>query len=249
MSIKDLKQMLEKHNDVFADMVNGVVFEGRQKVLANELEELSLHSPYGDGWVLDGLYRTVIKRTKDCIIRLVCIDHDSKAVSDPEFPMQMRTSEAEVYGAQLLDQSKTKYPVVTLVLYFGYDKPWSGPLSLKEWYERFGQECYEIFGPLKNDYVVNFFQIANLTHEQLAFFKSDFRVVADFFVQMREKGNYNGNPQPLKYVQETLQMLSVMANDKTFAQEALEIAKNPKGAPNNMDEIMCNIKKRVREKK
>lgn len=45
MSLKDLKQMLEKHNDVFADMVNGVVFKGRQKVLANELEELSLHSP------------------------------------------------------------------------------------------------------------------------------------------------------------------------------------------------------------
>ena len=238
MSLKDLKQMLEKHNDVFADMVNGVVFEGRQKVLANELEELSLHSPYRDGWMLDGLYRTVIKRTKDCIIRLVCIGHDSKAVSDPEFPMQMRASEVEVYRAQLLDQCKTKYPVITLVLYFGYDKPWSGPLSLKE--------CYEEFDLLDNDYVVNFYQIANLTHEQLAFFKSDFRVVADFFVQMREKGNYNGNPQPLKYVQETLQMLSVMANDKTFAQEALEIAKNPKGAPNNMDEIMCNIKRRAR---
>lgn len=39
-----------------------------------------------------------------------------------------------------------------------------------------------------NDYRINLFEIAYLTQEQVALFQSDFRIVADYFVQKREKG-------------------------------------------------------------
>lgn len=40
-----------------------------------------------------------------------------------------------------------------------------------------------------NDYKINVFEVAFLTPEQVNMFKSDFREVADFFVQKRTKKN------------------------------------------------------------
>ena len=44
--------------------------------------------------------------------------------------------------------------------------------------------------PLVNDYKINLYEIAYITDEQLAGFKSDFRFVADYFVQKRKTGTY-----------------------------------------------------------
>ena len=41
--------------------------------------------------------------------------------------------------------------------------------------------------PYVNDYKINLFQIAYLTYEQVNLFQSDFKVVADYFVQKRGK--------------------------------------------------------------
>ena len=99
---------------------------------------------------------------------------------------------------------------MTLVLYFGHEKPWSGPLSLKE-----RLNVPKEFEPYVNDYKINLFQIAYLTREQVELFQSDFKVVADYFVQKRENGDYVPSSQDLTHVQETLQLLSIMTNDQT----------------------------------
>lgn len=62
---------------------------------------------------------------------------------------------------------------MTLVLYFGHERPWSGPLTLKE-----RLKIPKVFEPYVNDYRVNLFQIAYLTREQVNLFQSDFKVVA-----------------------------------------------------------------------
>lgn len=100
---------------------------------------------------------------------------------------------------------------MTLVLYFGHEKPWSGPLSLKE-----RLNVPKEFEPYVNDYKINLFQIAYLTREQVELFQSDFKVVADYFVQKRENGDYVPSSQDLTHVQETLQLLSIMTNDHRF---------------------------------
>ena len=66
-----------------------------------------------------------------------------------------------------------------------WPKPWNGPLSLKE-----RLNIPKEFEPYVNDYKINLFQIAYLTHEQVELFQSDFKVVADYFVQKRENGDY-----------------------------------------------------------
>ena len=72
------------------------------------------------------------------------------------------------------------------------------------------------FRPFVNDYKVNLFEIAFLSREQVNLFQSDFRIVADYFVQKREKGDYIPKPQEFVHVQETLQLLSVMTGDHRF---------------------------------
>ena len=67
-----------------------------------------------------------------------------------------------------------------------------------------------------SDVKINLFEIAYLTREQVNLFKSDFRIVADYFVQKQENGDYIPSPERLHHVQETLQLLSVMTNDHRF---------------------------------
>lgn len=40
--------------------------------------------------------------------------------------------------------------------------------------------------PFVNDFKINLFEVAFLTEEQTRMFKSDFRIVADYFVQIRK---------------------------------------------------------------
>ena len=122
------------------------------------------------------------------------------------------------------------------MLYFGYQQRWNQPKSLLE-----RLDIPERFRPYISDYRINVFEIAWLTREQVKFFKSDFRVVADYFVQMRENDSYTPDPQELRHVQETLQLLSTMTGDHTF--EELYNEKNQEGRPHNMCEVLERAKK------
>lgn len=126
-----------------------------------------------------------------------------------------------------------RYPVVTLVLYFGYEKHWDKPLNL------LGRvNVPEKFRPYVNDYRVNLFEVAYLTDEQLDWFQSDFRIVADYFVQMRKNKDYQPEPRKMWHVQETLQLLSVMTHDNRY-----EMAYNEsgEGGLENMCEVLDRI--------
>ena len=97
------------------------------------------------------------------------------------------------------------------------------------------------FRPFVNDYKVNLFEIVFLSREQVNLFQSDFRIVADYFVQKREKGDYIPEPQEFVHVQETLQLLSVMTGDHRF-EDAWKDRK--KGGPCNMCDVLDRIEKR-----
>ena len=87
-----------------------------------------------------------------------------------------------------------------------------------------------------------------MDEKEVDLFQSDFRVVAEFFVQKRENGDYKPRPQDLKHVQETLQMLSVMTNDHRFEDVYNEASDAQKGEMRNMCEILDKIENRGIEK-
>ncbi len=69
-----------------------------------------------------------------------------------------------------------------------------------------------------SDYKVNLFEVAWLTDEQVEMFQSDFKVVADYFVQKRKNNDYTPTNTEIKHVEAVLQLLSIMEHDDRFAE-------------------------------
>ncbi len=71
-----------------------------------------------------------------------------------------------------------------MVLYFG-NISWKKYKTLLE-----TVEVSDELKPFVSDYDTNKFEIAWLSYEQLEMFKSDFKIVADYFVQVRTNKVY-----------------------------------------------------------
>ena len=168
---------------------------------------------------------------------MACIGFENQTQADPDMPLRIMGYDGAEYRSQLTDGETSRYPVVTLVLYFGCKKHWDKPLSLKE-----RLDIPPEFEPFVSDYKVNLFEIAYLPHEQVELFQSDFRIVADYFVQKREKGEhgeYTPDPRQIRHVQETLQLLSVMTRDHRFEEAYNEAYTKDgmEGGPHTMCEL------------
>lgn len=233
---KDItEKILESYNDVFSDIVNVLLFDGKAVLVPDELEDQAPRTYYKADGKIREMERDVAKRWKKGNIRIACVGFENQTNPDPDMPLRIIGYDGAEYRTQLLadNTGNSRYPVVTLVLYFGHEKHWSQPLRLKE--------CLDIppeFEPYVNDYRINLFEIAYLTQEQVALFQSDFRIVADYFVQKREKGDYTPEPYDFKHIQETLQLLSVMSKDNRFEEAYKD---DTKGGIHNMCDVLDRI--------
>lgn len=210
MGAKDItEKTLESYSDVFADIINVLMFQGHRIIREEELEERAPQSAYKADGKIHETERDVVKRWKKDELYLACIGLENQTTSDSDMVLRIMEYDGAEYRAQLLKGGqKERYPVVTLVLYFGFDRRWTYPSELRK--------RLQIPDGLKkyvSDYQINLFEIAYLTDEQLDMFESDFRIVADYFVQMRKSGEYQPEPRPIRHVRETLHMLSVLTGD------------------------------------
>lgn len=87
------------------------------------------------------------------------------------------------------------------------------------------EEIPEELKPYFNDYKANIFEIAWLTDEQVEMFQSDFRIVADYFVQMRKNKNYVPSDRQITHVKEVLRLMSVLTKDNRFEEACNEVEK------------------------
>ena len=70
--------------------------------------------------------------------------------------------------------------------------------------------------PYVSDYNINVFEIAWLRNKQVELFKSDFKIVADYFVQMRTNKDYKPSPQKIRHVHEVVQFMAIFTKDNSF---------------------------------
>ena len=237
---KDItEKILESYNDVFADIVNVLLFDGQQIIRPEELEDQAPRSAYKADGKLREMERDVAKRWTKSNIRIACVGLENQTEPDADMPLRVYSYDGAEYRAQL-GGAGPRYPVVTLVLYFGHRKHWDKPLTLYE-----AANVPELFRPYVPDMRINLFEIAWLSREQVRKFRSDFRIVADYFVQKRESGDYEPSRERIDHVQETLQLLSVMTGDHRF-EEAFE-AGTGKGAESNMCEVLDRVEARGKE--
>ena len=239
---KDItEKILESYNDVFADIVNALLFHGEQIISPDELEDQAPRAAYKADGKIREMERDVAKRWTKSNIRIACVGLENQTEPDADMPLRVFGYDGAEYRAQLMkeNQGKPRYPVVTLVLYFGHEKRWNKPLTLHE-----AANVPEIFRPFVPDMKINLFEIAYLTREQVKLFQSDFGIVADYFVQMRESGDYQPSPDQLDHVEATLQLLSVMTGDHRF--EEVINSSGPEGGVQSMCEVLDRVENKGR---
>ena len=237
MAEKDItEKILESYNDVFADIVNGLLFQGRLVIAPDELQEQAPRAAYKADGKIREIERDVAKRWVKGGIRIACVGLENQTKEDPFMPLRVIGYDGAEYRVQLNTGSDPLYAALTLVLYFGTEKRWTAPRSLYE-----AIDIPEEFKPFVQDYRINLFEIAYLTPEQVALFKSDFRIVADYFVQKRMSGDYKPKPERMEHVQAVLQLLSVMTKDRRFEEVLID---SEEGEIQTMCEVLDKIEAR-----
>ena len=214
MGTKDItEKALEDYNDVFADIVNVLLFDGADAVAADALTEGSPYSNYTENGKVRDQERDIYKYWNNSQIRLAAIGFENETVEEGEMPLRVMNYDAAGYRAQLSGDNDIRYPVVSLVLYYGYKKKWSMAKSLLDRLTVPDGLRRYVF-----DYGMNLFEIAYLDDGQVAKFRSDFRFVADYFVQMRKTGRYTAPDDKIVHVQETLSLMSALTDDNRFVE-------------------------------
>ena len=162
---KDIaEKTLEAYNDVFADIVNVLLFGGEQIIRPEDLVDQTPRALYKADDRIREIERDVAKKWVRNNIRIACIGLENQSKADRYMPLRVMSYDGLDYRAQLRDlkEGEKPSPVVTLVLYFGYKGHWNAPLSLIE-----ALEVPEILKPYVTDVKVNLFEIAWLTREQV----------------------------------------------------------------------------------
>ena len=233
MKEKDIaEKILEDYPDVFADIVNGFLFNGNEVVKSEELEDMKLRSAYRAELKLHDMERDVAKRWKKNGIRIACVGFENQTAPDSRMVLRVLGYDGAEYRAQCLKENlnNAPYPVITIVLYFGYEQRWTAAKSLYE-----AVSVPDELKPFVTDTKINVFEVAWLKDEQVAKFKSDFRIVADYFVQKRKTGTYRGSRDTMRHVYEVLQLLSVMEHVDYLDRAVVE--KRVKGGERDMSSI------------
>jgi len=212
MNGKDITQkMLERYNDVFADIVNVLLFNGKKIVDEDALIDTPVDSVLKLDGEIHSQYRDVAKYWKNSQINIALFGLENQTVPDKLMPMRVIGYDGAEYKKQVLEENryKKKYPVITLVLYMGYEKNWKYSNSLLDLLE-----VDENLKPYVSDYKINIFEIAFLDREKIDLFKSDFRMLADYLYQMRTTDSYEGDESDIKHVDEILMLMSAMSGFK-----------------------------------
>lgn len=213
MAEKDIAEKnLEALNDVFADIVNVLLFKGKRIIQEDELEADATKSMFKADGKIHEQERDVSKFWKNGEIRIAILGFENQTVQDYKMPLRVISYDGASYKKQLLDKKLEKYfPVSTLVLYFGTKNRWTAPKNLCA--------CFEIpkeLKPFVSDYQINVFEIAWLDNETIEKFQSDFKIVAKYFQTKRLNADYKGSKEKIEHVDETLKMLSVLTGDDSF---------------------------------
>ena len=214
MNEKDsAEKILADYEDVFADIVNVLLFDGKELVHPNELETVTAKSQYkADDSRLHEEERDVVKYWKRSGIRIAVCGIEHQTVPDDYMPARVLAYDGASYKSQLLRKDGVIAPVVTLVLYFG-TKRWDKAKTLKSLFGNVPKEMEQYV----NDYKIHLFEIAWLADEKIEKFQSDFKIVARHFAELRKNPDYmpEGMGTP-KHVDELLKLLKAVTGDDRY---------------------------------
>ncbi|MBQ8306937.1 MAG: hypothetical protein IJX90_12055 [Blautia sp.] len=248
MAAKDFtEKKLEDFNDVFADILNVCLFNGRVRIREDELETGMARSAYNDhkGKIAEQ-ERDTKKFWKNGQFRLAVFGIENQTEEDQEMIFRnfsydgaeyrdqirrresirrknknrmkaMKTEGAGAEGSVKLERVPDFYPVVTIVLFFS-EKRWKGPRSIRNYFKEYND--LEAFIP---DYSIKVVDVSYLTDEQLEMFRSDFKFVAEYFVSNRKRKEglipeFRMTVDQLKHVEEFFELMNAVTDTDWFSE-------------------------------
>jgi len=225
MAEKDItEKLLEEQNDVFADIINTLVFDGKEVIRETDLESIGILSSYKMANELHSQERDVLKAWRQGCIRIAMCGLENQSTVDYDIPLRVISYDGAAYRAQLEDGTQTgtkRYPVITLVLYFGKGR-WTGPKNL------LGRlSVPKELENLVSDYRINVFEIGQLSEEQIKKFNSDFQIVADYVIQMQQGGTYKPSEKPMRHLEGVMDLMEALTKDKKY-KEAIQVLRKIK---------------------
>ena len=193
MGEKDiLEKKLLMFNDVFADFVNGIMFDGKDVVKEDELVDLSGWSHYkGDDSKHRFQDRDVVKLWKKENVVISLIGIENQDIPDKNMVFRVLSYDGASYRSQLVEEESRKrkknasidgelqdiFPVITFVIYYG-EEEWRHETTLHKRLN-LGSELKHYV----SDYSINLIDLKKLSEDDINKFKKDFKLIADYMVK------------------------------------------------------------------
>lgn len=159
-------------------------------------------------------FRDIFKCVRDRLsIGLAFLGLENQTHFDKDMPMRIMAYDALSYCRQFetLKPGEKLLPVVTFVLYFGYDKCWNGPRSLSE--------CFEVPEQLKPffcDYSIHVIELAWLTDEEIERLTGDLKTLARCLRSFREHNFEDDFDDTIEHPDAVLRLLEKITGESSF---------------------------------
>jgi len=210
MGQKDLAQKhLESYPDVFADVVNALLYGGRKIVREEELLPAPTESLYSN----DG--KKLKNQFQDVSMYIMCNGHiqmqytfENQTKPERKHVLRKAGYEGAIYRKQY--ESKDLYPMVGAVLYWGR-KRWKSPVGLKGLFKN--NSFMKDADQYVDDVNLHVYEMAHLPSEVRARFTSDMRVVVDYLAEGKD---YRPTDQKILHVEAFLHLLRALTGDARY---------------------------------
>lgn len=117
MAEKDTaEKILEAYNEVFADIVNVLLFSGKEVIKPEELEEQAPRVAYKADGKLREIERDVVKRWTKQNIHIACLGLENQKKVDRDMPIRVIGYDGAEYRWQLTQKPTERRPVETLLI-------------------------------------------------------------------------------------------------------------------------------------
>lgn len=228
---------LEEYPDVFADIGNVNLYDGKTVITPEELEKLPsrliYRNPEGELKTLEADIRMRFLKA-DVEIALFCVENQSGICNTMPvrdigyiysgYDEQIRQIKdgnkkrgVNYYTKEIGDEQKL-VPIIPLILYFG-EKEWTGPLSLMDMLD-IRDEDRELVVPLIQDYHIRLVCLGSQDETIRKKYRSDFRHVADYLAYRNDKEKMkvfiNDSTRKLSHPEEFLDVIGAVSSDARY---------------------------------
>lgn len=218
MGQKDLTEKnLQYYPDVFADILNALLYDGKQMIAAKELQPAPTETLYRSH---KGGLRNQFHDVSKFVFRqgsiLIQYTLENETKTSRKMIFRRAGYEGAVYREQL--DKMADYPYIGLVLYWG-KKKWTQPRSITEYFS--SREIPLETWKYVNNFKMQVFQMAKLPPEIRRHFTSDMRIVVDF---LAEGKNFIPTRQRILHTEAFLLLMESLTGDPRYG-EMIQMAR------------------------